>query len=285
MAATPDTTRTQRKQWKQPSVWAIAETDGGETFASSPPSHSYGRFKINDTWTPSFAGDANEGISICSTGYFYLLQRFFLLLSTRRSRRCSLKAEWVPPLPCSTSITVIKTNTKKAAACHVLWSSASCRTKTSSQRATSVGESGGAAEGRGNAEGELFSACRTEMHPELCELQHIQILHVTARTNNTTHACSLKKKKKTQKMTDHSKIRTFCGPTLHSILGLNSPLQLCCFSDVDLHPTLIYSTQPTRTSSRRENKQRQIRVSNIIICSVYRDSFWNKNKAEISVLR
>lgn len=37
-------------------------------------------------------------------------------------------------------------------------------------------------------------------------------------------------------------LKSLCG---HSVVplnsGLNSPLQLCCFSYVDLHPTLIYT--------------------------------------------
>lgn len=71
-------------------------------------------------------------------------------LSIRKSCRCSPKAEWVPPLSWLTNITVNTTHKKKATVCRCpSGKQPSCPTKTSSQRATSVGEYGRAAEGRG----------------------------------------------------------------------------------------------------------------------------------------
>lgn len=188
----------------------------------------------------------------------------------------------------------------------------SCQTKASSQRATSVRGSRRAAEGETSSEATWRETTRTFLSISggisgfsNCQIQDDQkdkldekwiksilicsvfICFISLPINTIQNinvlfpaffSCNKRKDVVDGPFYIHCMDISWCHP------GTDRLLQLCPFSYVNLYPTLIYSTQPKWTSSPRENKQRQIRPSNIIICSVYQDSFWNRNRAEISVV-
>ena len=120
------TTRAQHKQWKQPSVWTmiwLRPTEGTRLPSSQHLTPQAGSKDMTFWRHGNKTRDFPFHLLVNFTFYFQerLTEMDFLVslsqLFTRRSSRCSPNLQLEPALPGATSITVIKTQTKRSIVC------------------------------------------------------------------------------------------------------------------------------------------------------------------------